>query len=183
MSAGLAVIAVVLASLWVGFGPRPQVAPDKRASAGIPLSQQQRSPVDAKGQAIRTIAPASPSDPGMGATAPPASSPSAAAPANPSAAPGSSADLGSPARQSDGTSTTGLRTETPPGEAHEPSVPPGEGVDLNTASVEQLNGLGAGMIGRRIIEFRPYASPDELLTRRVLKRADYDTIRSAITVR
>ncbi len=60
---------------------------------------------------------------------------------------------------------------------------PGGSVDLNTASVEQLNGLGAGMIGKRIIEFRPYTSPEELLTRRVLKRADYDTIKNAITVR
>ncbi|WP_345819269.1 helix-hairpin-helix domain-containing protein [Methylobacterium fujisawaense] len=56
-------------------------------------------------------------------------------------------------------------------------------MDLNTATVEQLNALGAGMIGKRIIEFRPYTSPDELLSRRVLKRADYDTIKSSVTVR
>ncbi|MCJ2101941.1 ComEA family DNA-binding protein [Methylobacterium sp. E-046] len=56
-------------------------------------------------------------------------------------------------------------------------------VDLNSASVEQLNALGAGMIGKRIIEFRPYASAEELLSRRVLKRADYETIRVAITAR
>ncbi|MGH1571816.1 ComEA family DNA-binding protein [Methylobacterium sp. P31] len=59
----------------------------------------------------------------------------------------------------------------------------GGSVDLNTASVEQLNALGAGMIGRRIIEFRPYASPEDLVTRRVLKRADYETIKAAITAR
>lgn len=181
VSAGLAVIAIVLAALWIGYGPRPQGGPDKRTSTVIPLSQQQRTTLDAKGQSIRTIVPGSSAGPGMAATAPPASSPSAAAPVNPSRGP--SADLGSPPRQSDGASTTGLRTEPAPGEAQAPSVSPGGSVDLNTASVEQLNALGAGMIGRRIIEFRPYASPDELLTRRVLKRADYDTIKNAITAR
>ena len=29
------------------------------------------------------------------------------------------------------------------------------GIDLNTASVEELNALGAGMIGRRIVAYRP----------------------------
>lgn len=181
VSAGLAVIAVIFAALLIGYGPRPQGGPDKRASATVPLSQQPR-PLDAKGQPIRTIAPGSPSASGMAATAPPASTPPAASPTPPVTA-GPSADLGSPARRPDDASTTGLRTETAPGGAGDPSVPPGGSVDLNTASVEQLNGLGAGMIGRRIVEFRPYTSPDELLTRRVLKRTDYDTIKNAITVR
>jgi len=184
VSAGLAVIAVVFAALWIGYGPRPQGGPDKRASAAIPLSQQSRTPIDPKGQAIRTIAPGSSSGPGMAATAPQVSSSPGIAPASPPiSATGPSADLGSPARQPDGPSTTGLRTETAPGGALEPSAPPGGSVDLNTASVEQLNALGAGMIGRRIVEFRPYTAPDELLSRRVLKRTDYDTIKNAITVR
>lgn len=177
VSAGLAVIAVLFAALWIGYGPRPQGGPDKRAAGAIPLSQQARTPVDAKGQAIRTIAPGSASGPGMGAAAPPVSSPPAAAPAS------RSADPGSPAPASDGTSTTDLRPEIAPGSAQDPAVAPGGSVDLNTASVEQLNGLGAGMVGKRIIEFRPYTSPEDLLTRRVLKRADYDTIKNAITVR
>jgi hypothetical protein len=49
--------------------------------------------------------------------------------------------------------------------------------------VEQLNALGAGMIGKRIIEFRPYVSVDELLARRVLKRSDYEAIKGVVTVR
>lgn len=181
VSAGLAVIAVIFAALWIGYGPRPQGGPDKRAAAVAPLSQQSRTPVDARGQAIRTIAPGSLSGPGI-AAAPPVSSPPAAQ-ASPSANTGASADLGSPAQPPDGPSTTGLRTDPAPAGAPDPSMPPGGSVDLNTASVEQLNALGAGMIGRRIVEFRPYTSPDELLTRRVLKRADYDTIRNAITAR
>lgn len=180
VSAGLAVIAVIFAALWIGYGPRPQGGLDKRAAGAVPLSQQPRTPVDARGQSIRAIAPGPPSAPGMVATAP---SPPAAAPAGLPAPPGPSTDPGSPARQPDGPSATALRTETVPNAAQDPSTAPAGSVDLNTASVEQLNALGAGMIGRRIIEFRPYAAPDDLVTRRVLKRGDYDTIKNAITVR
>jgi DNA uptake protein ComE-like DNA-binding protein len=62
-------------------------------------------------------------------------------------------------------------------------VTPGGTVDLNTASVEQLNALGAGMIGKGIIEFRPYASSEDLISRRVLKRTDYDAVKDSVTVR
>ncbi|MGU3282258.1 ComEA family DNA-binding protein [Methylobacterium mesophilicum] len=63
------------------------------------------------------------------------------------------------------------------------SATPGSSVDLNSASLEQLNALGAGMVGKRIVEFRPYASVDDLVNKRVLKRADYDIIKAAVTVR
>ena len=56
-------------------------------------------------------------------------------------------------------------------------------VDLNTATLEQLNGLGAGMIGRTIIANRPYTAPEDLVARRVLTRRDYETIRSRIAAR
>ncbi|MCJ2139972.1 hypothetical protein MKL20_08055 [Methylobacterium sp. E-066] len=39
------------------------------------------------------------------------------------------------------------------------------------------------MIGKRIIEFRPYTSVDDLLARRVLKRSDYEAIKGAVTIR
>jgi DNA uptake protein ComE-like DNA-binding protein len=57
-------------------------------------------------------------------------------------------------------------------------------VDLNTASVAELNGLkGGGMIGRSIVQKRPYASVDQLLTKRVLNRATYQRIKDQVTVR
>lgn len=72
------------------------------------------------------------------------------------------------------------RAETPSGAG---AVPPEAGVvDLNTGSVEDLNRLGAGMIGRRIVGGRPYASPDDLVTRRVLTRRDFDQIRTQVVV-
>ena len=55
--------------------------------------------------------------------------------------------------------------------------------DLNRASLEELNSLGAGLIGRRIIYGRPYASPEDLLERRVLNARDYARIRDRVVVR
>ncbi len=57
-------------------------------------------------------------------------------------------------------------------------------VDLNTASVADLNGLqGGGAIGRAIVSKRPYASVDQLMSKRVLSRAVYDRIKGQVTVR
>lgn len=183
ISAGLAVMAVVLTSLWIGYGPRPQTSQDKRASGVVPLSKQERSGLNAKGQPIRTITPGSASSSGMVATAPTVPSPSVAPPTNQAANPKATVDPASPERPADSASSSSLTTETTPGGPNEPSATVGGSLDLNTATVEQLNVLGAGMIGKRIIEFRPYTSADELLTRRVLKRADYDAIKSSVTVR
>ena len=56
-------------------------------------------------------------------------------------------------------------------------------VDLNTATLAQLNGLkGGGNIGRAIIQRRPYSSVDQLLSKRVLSRATYDKIKDQVTV-
>ena len=53
-------------------------------------------------------------------------------------------------------------------------------VDLNTAPVSDLNALGGGMIGRAIVQGRPYATPEELLSKRVLNRATYERIKDQI---
>ena len=182
VSAGLAAIAVVLATLWIWYGPRPQPGQDKRPAAAIPLSQQQRSASDAKGQAIRTITPGQTTGTGLAATAPTGLPPSAAPSTGSSGKSAPAADPATAQQPADGAINPSLRGETRAA-AGEPSATNGGNVDLNTASVEQLNALGAGMIGKRIIEFRPYTTPDELVTRRVLKRADYDAIRAAVTVR
>lgn len=57
-------------------------------------------------------------------------------------------------------------------------------VDLNTASVADLNGLrGGGSIGRAIVQRRPYDAVDQLLSKRVLSRATYDRIKDQVTAR
>jgi hypothetical protein len=61
--------------------------------------------------------------------------------------------------------------------------PPVRPVDLNTASIEELNGLGGGMIGRAIIGARPYMSVEDLLSKRVLNRATYRLVADQVSVR
>ncbi|MGU3468180.1 helix-hairpin-helix domain-containing protein [Methylobacterium sp. C33D] len=184
ISAGLAVAAVVLAGLWVSYGPRPHASRDRQASATIPVSKQDRSGIDPQGEAIRSVYPG----PNAGSA-----QRAAPAPRNATAAPPSSLAAtppASPAASSDTPAASGAARPTPPQTQAEgapgsgqPPASPGQGVDLNTASVEELNALGAGMIGRRIVAFRPYGSPEDLVTRRVLKKADYEAIRAAVAVR
>ncbi|WP_230534237.1 ComEA family DNA-binding protein [Microvirga roseola] len=56
-------------------------------------------------------------------------------------------------------------------------------VDLNTGSFEELNTLeDGGPIGRAIINARPYASVEELVTKKVLRRTVYEAIKDQVTV-
>ncbi|TGD97172.1 ComEA family DNA-binding protein [Methylobacterium nonmethylotrophicum] len=74
--------------------------------------------------------------------------------------------------------------DLPPAERTAAEAPAAGTIDLNTASLAELNGLrGGGMIGKAIIARRPYASPSELLSKRVLSRATYDRIKDQVTVR
>lgn len=109
------------------------------------------------------------------ASIPPTGSPSSG-PADPST------DTRPPTRLADVAPVSGLRTDTTGNSTGEPSATTGS-VNLNSASVEQLNALGAEMIKKRIVEFRPYAMPEDPVTRRVLKKSDYEAIRSAVTAR
>jgi hypothetical protein len=60
----------------------------------------------------------------------------------------------------------------------------GGAIDLNKASLAELNALrGGGSIGRAIIKGRPYESPEDLLRKRVLSRSTYDRIKGQIAVR
>jgi hypothetical protein len=182
--AGLAAVSAVLASLWASHGLRSGADRDRR-----PSSVAQSTPA---GQSIRTVYPGPQSGPAQRITPPPqneatAQTPPAAALALASSSPdlrSSPIEPTPPEQQSAGTSMSGSTTETAaaPPSGNQPASA-GSGTDLNTASVEALNALGAGMIGRRIIAFRPYASPEDLVSRRVLKKADYELIKAAVSVR
>ena len=54
-------------------------------------------------------------------------------------------------------------------------------VNLNTASVAELNSLGGGMIGRAIVAGRPYRSADDLVAKRVLTKANFSQIKGQIS--
>jgi DNA uptake protein ComE-like DNA-binding protein len=53
-------------------------------------------------------------------------------------------------------------------------------VDINTASVEELNRLG-GRFARAIVAGRPYATIDDLVSKRVITRAAFSQIKDQIT--
>lgn len=56
-------------------------------------------------------------------------------------------------------------------------------ININTASVDQLNSIpGGGHIGRSIARHRPYRSLEDLVDHRVLKARDFARIKSAITI-
>ena len=53
-------------------------------------------------------------------------------------------------------------------------------VDINTASVEELNRLG-GRFAWAIVAGRPYASINELVSKRVITRTTFSQIKDQIT--
>jgi len=113
-----------------------------------------------------------PDTPPLAAIPPPSTTPSP----SPSAAPAPPAPRAS--------SQDALRTANADARPITAPAPAAGLVDLNTASVDQLNALqGAGSIGRAIVRGRPYASTDDLVTRRVLRRSVYEQIKDQVTVR
>ncbi|MFC1456771.1 ComEA family DNA-binding protein [Microvirga arabica] len=56
-------------------------------------------------------------------------------------------------------------------------------VDLNRASIGQLNTLkGAGTLGRAIVKGRPYRSVDDLVKKKILRRTVFEKIKNQVTV-
>ena len=95
------------------------------------------------------------------------------APSPPSAPPQPSASSAQPIiermAQDDG------RTDGSASQASDPKL-----VDINTASVEELNRLG-GRFGRAIVAGRPYATIDDLVSKRVITRSTFSQIKDQIT--
>nr|WP_210497110.1 helix-hairpin-helix domain-containing protein [Microvirga antarctica] len=71
-----------------------------------------------------------------------------------------------------------------PGTADASASPSADLVDLNSASIEQLNALrGGGMIGRAITRGRPYRSAEDLMRKRILNRSAFERVKDQVTVR
>jgi hypothetical protein len=184
----IVVLAAGLAGLWQFLMPRaagPHVSePQKRTGTGTTAA-----PAPSSGDAVRSVYPGGPrpADPPAPRPAPTAEAPPAASPA-----PASSAPMPAPAPAPPPATApspppvftpAAPSAPLPPAETSAADAPSSGTVDLNTASVAELNGLGGGMIGKAIIAKRPYASPGELLSKRVLSRATYDKIKGQVTVR
>ena len=58
--------------------------------------------------------------------------------------------------------------------------PAGHGLNLNSATVEELNRLGGGHIGHSIVQHRPYHSVEDLVKKRVVRRSVYDQIKNQV---
>ncbi|WP_336490356.1 helix-hairpin-helix domain-containing protein [Methylobacterium nigriterrae] len=185
--AGLVATSAVVAGLWTFHGSRSR--PDGQPSSMALSSRPAGSLVEADGQSVRTVYPGPLSGAPQRAEVPSRTEPATAA-AIAAPAPGVSTApqvervaVATPVKPSEETPMPGLAVETAPEGADDRPAAAGPGADLNTASVEELNALGAGMIGRRIVAFRPYASPEDLVNRRVLKKSDFEIIKASVMVR
>ncbi|GEP00860.1 helix-hairpin-helix domain-containing protein [Methylobacterium haplocladii] len=175
----LVALAAALAGLWQAFGPRSATT---RAVLPPPVAE-------APARRPKPMEPslAEPAEPGVRSVYPGGRPTAAARPASPDAAP--STGMGRPAPAEPAAAPVEPPPERsaalPPSTLETPAETPvaGDAVDLNSAPVEALNTLGAGMIGKTIVANRPYTSPDDLITRRVLKRQDYETIKPRVVAR
>lgn len=187
LGAGLVVGSAVLAGLWQAKSPRPSTTTARKPA---PAAVETRAePATDKGQpGVRSVYPglvpgsAAPQrSTGEQVSPPPAASRPEVASSLPSdtrAAPPPASPPGPPPGPAE-IAAADPNAAVPPAAG---GAPTGRSVDLNTGSVEDLNRLGAGMIGRRIIGGRPYTSPDDLVTRRVLTKRDFDLIKAQVVV-
>ena len=74
----------------------------------------------------------------------------------------------------------GWQEGAPPGSAHHGAAR----LNVNTATVEQLAALPgiSTATARRIVHKRPYASTDELVSRRAMTNAEYDRVSDRLAV-
>ena len=152
--------------------------PERPAGAAATVSPGRTTGLPAPPEPVRVVRPAEPVKEAAKEPLPPAAEASPA-PAPPRADP-------SPEPAPPPVALTAPAPPPPdPVAAAEENAPPAAValIDLNTASLAELNGLkGGGAIGRSIIQHRPYASVDQLLSKRVLNRATYQRIKDQVTV-
>ncbi|MEH3116578.1 MAG: helix-hairpin-helix domain-containing protein [Methylorubrum populi] len=155
-------IAGIVQHVWLrGPAPSPAVS-DAPAAPAVPPPNP-----------VRVVRPSEPARP-----EPPAPAPAAPVPADPPPVP-------APARIAPPAPSPPTRPAPDPVAEAEENAPPAAValIDLNTASLAELNGLkGGGAIGRTIVQHRPYASVEQLLSKRVLNRATYQRIKDQVIV-
>jgi len=110
---------------------------------------------------------------------PPSGTPSA--PPAPSATPPATTPAPSTKTEPARTPTPGTKPATKP--AQTSAACPEEKVDVNAASTDNLKKLPQIGVQRAnaIVKARPYAAPEDLVKKKVLKKAVYDKIKACIT--
>ncbi|HJQ59229.1 MAG TPA: helix-hairpin-helix domain-containing protein [Vineibacter sp.] len=103
-------------------------------------------------------------------------------PAGSPASPPATAPASPPATKTEPSKTPTPLTKPAPPAGTATTCPP-EKVDINAASAEELRRLPQIGVQRsgNIVKTRPYATPEDLLKKKVLKKAVYDKIRTCIT--
>ncbi|MGY2049880.1 ComEA family DNA-binding protein [Methylobacterium sp. JK268] len=178
----IVVMAAALAGLWQYFigGAVPARRPAEIAATASPAVARPAPPPAAQPEPVRTAS----AEPVVATPEPfrlaPAPPPAIAAPAEPPAA--------TPPPVFAAPAALAFAEDPPAAPPPEPESPPAagptEGIDLNTASLADLNALrGGGHIGKAIVAGRPYTSPQDLLSRRILSRSVFLRIKDQVTVR
>ena len=173
-------IAGIIQHVWLG-GPASNPAPPAAGSAETGRAKAPAAPPQTG--PVRVVTPAEPPR-SQAPQAVPQSAPQAAPQPSPAPAP-PAAPVAPPPPQSSAVPAPVPPEPDPVAEAEENAPAPAIAlVDLNTGTLAELNGLkGGGAIGRTVIQHRPYASVDQLLSKRVLNRATYQRIKDQVTVR
>jgi competence protein ComEA len=104
----------------------------------------------------------------------------AAAPAAPAAAPAAAKPTAAPEGAAKAQPAAAAK-----GKAEAPKLAPGEKININTATLEDLDKLlGIGPVkGKAIIEGRPYKTPEDIMKVKGIKEGIYDKIKDHITVK
>jgi len=173
----------------VAVAPPQTASPDRPTAAPVQVADAAPSaPIAAASAPLGSGSPPErPSQDWTRAPAEPAPVPSAAlqvatAPKQPDAAIDPPAP--SPAPPTDMNMTGTVTQQASLAESYVPAGGPDAGlVDLNRASIEQLNNLkGTGSLGRAIVKGRPYRSVEDLVKKKVLRRTAFEKIKDQVTV-
>ncbi|MFF8803003.1 MULTISPECIES: helix-hairpin-helix domain-containing protein [unclassified Methylobacterium] len=170
-------IAGIIQHVWLG-GPASTPTPPAAGSAETGRTKASAAPPQTG--PVRVVTPAEPPR-----SEAPQAAPQSAVQAAPQPAPAPPPPAAPPVPQPSAVPAPAPPEPDPVAEAEENAPAPAIAlVDLNTATLAELNGLkGGGAIGRTVIQHRPYASVDQLLSKRVLNRATYQRIKDQVIVR
>ncbi|HYF55138.1 MAG TPA: helix-hairpin-helix domain-containing protein [Salinarimonas sp.] len=192
MALGLKMLVRALGLVWVGLlalfaweytGQRDAVAASNAPSPGPAVAQPRSVPeAPTAGTARVVYQGAVPSAAVAAPPSPSVSAPKAPGRAEPEPRPAAPVQATLPAAPSPPPAAP-VQVAGLPDASVAPSAQAAARLDLNTASVTELNGLGAGMIGRAIVAGRPYGTSEDLLSKRVLNRATYARIKDQVAAR